>query len=352
MRFPLQRKANICGKLKPMDFSNADITQCVVHGVGNKVREEALKLSKKAVVMDEQLDKYLKRFFLNPFREEQQIHRFFHEMGLDLNEVFQAAQKCFDAGDFLEQSQHIATHLFHQTRNPAIKAGDLFVAYVEGVEYQDEPVHALGIFKSESKQVYLGVDGWEIGLYEGIALNKLDKGCLILDLEEEEGYTCFLYEAGGQVSDYWGNDFLRLKAEDDTYGKTYEFLNQCKQFFTTDLVQEEQIDRASQINLVNDTVKYFQLKDSFQLDEFKEEVLIEEPTKERFDQFLTEKNWEEPQFEIAANAVKKHKRKFKSVLKLDKNFHIYIHGNRDLIEYGVDPESGKKFYKVFFDEEH
>lgn len=41
----------------------------------------------------------------------------------------------------------------------------------------------------------------------------------------------------------------------------------------------------------------------------------------------------------------------KSVIKLDKNFHIYVHGRRDLIERGFDEEKGKKYYKVYFDEE-
>jgi hypothetical protein len=38
------------------------------------------------------------------------------------------------------------------------------------------------------------------------------------------------------------------------------------------------------------------------------------------------------------------------VLKLDKNFHIYIHGGRDMIERGVD-ESGRKYYKIYYNEE-
>ncbi len=41
----------------------------------------------------------------------------------------------------------------------------------------------------------------------------------------------------------------------------------------------------------------------------------------------------------------------RSVLKLDKNFHIYIHGDRELIERGYDEEKGKSFYKVYFEEE-
>ena len=42
-------------------------------------------------------------------------------------------------------------------------------------------------------------------------------------------------------------------------------------------------------------------------------------------------------------------RRSKSVIKLDKNFHIYVHGNRELIEQGED-EKGK-YYKVYFKEE-
>jgi hypothetical protein len=48
--------------------------------------------------------------------------------------------------------------------------------------------------------------------------------------------------------------------------------------------------------------------------------------------------------------VKKQARVFKSVLKLDKNFHIYIHGNRELIEQGVEKD-GRKFYKIYFEKE-
>jgi hypothetical protein len=42
---------------------------------------------------------------------------------------------------------------------------------------------------------------------------------------------------------------------------------------------------------------------------------------------------------------------FKSILKLDKNFHIYIHGRQDLIERGFDEAKGKHFYKVYFEQE-
>ena len=55
------------------------------------------------------------------------------------------------------------------------------------------------------------------------------------------------------------------------------------------------------------------------------------------------------QFDINEDAVKKQARSYKSVIKLDKNFHIYVHGDRKLIEQGED-EKGK-FYKVYYKEE-
>lgn len=45
----------------------------------------------------------------------------------------------------------------------------------------------------------------------------------------------------------------------------------------------------------------------------------------------------------------KQARVFKSVIKLDKNYHIYIHGDRQLIEQGEDNKG--KFYKVYYKEE-
>jgi hypothetical protein len=56
-------------------------------------------------------------------------------------------------------------------------------------------------------------------------------------------------------------------------------------------------------------------------------------------------------FDISDAAVKKQNRVFKSVLKLDKNFHIYIHGKRELIEKGVEAD-GRKYYKIYFNEEN
>jgi hypothetical protein len=57
------------------------------------------------------------------------------------------------------------------------------------------------------------------------------------------------------------------------------------------------------------------------------------------------------EFYISPQAVKKQARVFKSVIKLDKNFHIYVHGDRELIEKGYDEALQKHYYKIYFDRE-
>ena len=57
------------------------------------------------------------------------------------------------------------------------------------------------------------------------------------------------------------------------------------------------------------------------------------------------------EFDISSPAVKKQQKVFKSILKLDRNFHVYIHGNREMIERGYDEERSMNYYKLYFEEE-
>ena len=54
------------------------------------------------------------------------------------------------------------------------------------------------------------------------------------------------------------------------------------------------------------------------------------------------------EFDISDKAVKKAQKQFKSILKLDKNFHIYIHGRHDLMEKGYDEDQRMNYYKLYF----
>ena len=98
-----------------------------------------------------------------------------------------------------------------------------------------------------------------------------------------------------------------------------------------------------------------QRHDQFDKEEFEKDVFFHPNVIEsfqKFDEHYRKENEVElaDNFDISAQAVKQQARAFKSVLKLDKNFHIYIHGNRELIEQGID-ESGRKYYKIYYEHE-
>jgi hypothetical protein len=133
-------------------------------------------------------------------------------------------------------------------------------------------------------------------------------------------------------------------------------MDMCRLFITNDYVNKFEVSKTDQIDLLNRSAEYFKTKEQFSLNEFTEEVMHHPEVVDSFVQF--KKNYEvakqfamEDEFNIDIAAVKKQSKVFKSVLKLDKNFHIYIHGRRDWIEKGIDELSGKKFYKLYFEEE-
>jgi hypothetical protein len=107
--------------------------------------------------------------------------------------------------------------------------------------------------------------------------------------------------------------------------------------------------------LLNKSIDYFKSKESFDIEEFQNEVFNNDELIGSFRSFGT-RYIESSDFDIASSfeispeAVKKQSRVFKSVVKLDKNFHIYIHGRTDLIEKGVDMD-GRKFYKIYYQDE-
>ena len=256
---------------------------------------------------------------------------------------------------------NIAKHLFELSIHPQIKSGDLFVAYFSKINVVDEITDAIGIFKSENRQDFLKVDaaldGFSLHYEDGINIEKLDKGCLIFNTDRDKGYKVCTIDKSNKAGEaqYWMDSFLQLKPCSDDYHYTKEFLNITKNFVTQQLSEEFDVTKAEKIDLLNRSVEYFKSHETFDKNDFEKEVFQDKnmiKSFQNFDEIYREENEIEldDNFDISAQAVKKQARVFKSVLKLDKNFHIYIHGNRELIEQGVEKD-GRKFYKIYFEEE-
>ncbi|MBL0742139.1 nucleoid-associated protein [Chryseolinea lacunae] len=344
-----------------IDRSQSSILQVSVHIVGNRGAQELLKLSEEPLdVDDEKIQSLLLTYFLSNFTTPEYHNFTFSNEDFTLNPLFQFARDVFHEGEsFHENSVNIAKHLYEATQHPNIKSGDLYVARLSGVVIDNQVVDALGIFKSENKESYLKLrtlpGDFYINADEGVNIRKLDKGCLILNQEEEGGYKILIVDnANKSDAQFWKHDFLNVKPWSDAFHHTHNFMNLTRQYVGDQLDEEFSVSKADKIDLLNKSINFFKSKEQFNQSEFEVEVLGDADVIESFRKyertFMTD-NEIVDNFEISAQAVKRQARVFKTVLKLDKNFHIYIHGNRELIEKGYDEVMRKHYYKIYFDEE-
>ncbi|HBH22609.1 MAG TPA: hypothetical protein DDY13_04220 [Cytophagales bacterium] len=344
------------------DFSDAAITNLSVHFVGNKIQEESIRLSDRQLQLDEVILETLTRYFTKPFKD-QPFYHLFHETDLSLNEVYVYAKSIFDdrlaTDNFHLQSIKLARHLYECADHPNIKGGEFYVTYFDQCYVGDKMTSAIGLFKSENKDAYLKVfeenNEFEIRKEEGININKLDKGCIIFNLQEEEGYKVMLIDNTNkqQEAQYWKDHFIQAQPIKDNYYHTQNYMQLCKDF-AMDAFPEA--GKADKLALANESATFFKETEAFDKTSFHEKVLQEPEIIEAFEDYkqnyVAQKEIDiVDEFDVAPQAVIKMKRVFKSVIKLDKNFHIYVHGNRDLIKKGYDEDSGYHFYQVFFKEE-
>lgn len=346
-------------------FVDASIASISVHKTGNKATDEPLVLSEQPLTQpDDILGELLLQYFVQPFEKINEIYRLSHPSNdLSLNEIHHFVTAIFDnAASFHENSLQIARQLYETADNPKIKPGELYVCHFKQLQLEGESLEAVGIFKSESKEPFLKVQqqGKNFSLqYEEHAINikKLDKGCLIFNTEKEAGYKVAVIDQTNRAEAvYWTDEFLQLKVRNDNYNQTQHVLTAYKHFVTEKMEEDFSISKADKIDLLNRSIRYFKENESFNLNQFSDVVIDNPKGAALFKAYKQEyeQEWDTPiedGFSISTNAVKKQARVFKSVLKLDKNFHIYIHGNRNLIEQGTEPD-GRKYYKIYFNEEH
>jgi hypothetical protein len=343
------------------NFTETNIYNFIVHRVGNKTAEENCFLSQNRIAVNQEVKELLTHYFVSSFKSSEYFN-FYHDIDINMNEVFACATTIFDNPEtLLEQSVNLAKHLYEQSVHPKIKGGEFYVVYFKDCMIDGETVDAVGLFKSENKDTFLKVypagDGFEIESEKGININKLDKGCLIFNTEQENGYVVAVVDNTnrGIEAQYWIDDFLHVRQRKDEYYNTQNFLSLAKHFIKDELPQHFEISTPDQADLLSKSIAFFKENDNFNIEEFTNEVIEQPEVIEKFNQYKSEyaKEYDmeiEDNCTISESAVKKQSRIFKSVIKLDKNFHIYIHGDRNLIEQGEDTKG--KYYKVYYREEN
>ncbi len=336
------------------------ISKIIIHKVGNKINQEPLVLSQEEYLPADEMKEMLEDYFLKSFKSEEQF-RFYSDTYLVNNPVYSSVSEIFeDRAKFVYESENIAQHLYDVTENTRVQNGELFIVYFEGEENADgNKIDSIGIFKTENKNPYLKIfpngEAFDIEKDYGIGLSKLDKGALIYNSSRDTGFAVSVVDnnKNGDMY-YWFEDFLKVKQRDDEYFHTQETLAVYKEYITKQLPQEFETTKADQADFLNKSINFFKEKEVFDYEQFTKEVLEDDNVIESFSNFKSDYEQEmqvsiAEDFAINEAAVKKQSRSFKSVIKLDKNFHIYVHGDRKLIETGQD-EKGK-YYRLYFEEE-
>ena len=336
------------------------IHNITVHFVGNKSIEELLCLSKTNLIIDDDVIVPLEKYFLDSFSTDEYF-QLYHDSGLEYNVVYGITSQIFDNPDcLLEQSVNLAKHLYEQSTHPKIKGGEFYTVYFKDCLLDGETVDAVGLFKSENKDTFLKVlrEGGNFNLEseQGINIKKLDKGCLIFNKERENGYVVAVVDNTNRGVDaqYWIDDFLHVRQRKDEYANTENVMAMAKQFITKELPKEFEVPKADQIDLLNRSLQFFKEKDTFDIEDFANEVIEQPEVIESFKNY--KKTFEEERameiddsFAISQHAFKKQQRSYKRIIRLDKKIQIIIDGNRDHVEQGED-EKGK-YYKVYYNTE-
>lgn len=354
-------------------FDASCISSVAIHHVGNKTTDEGLILSQHAILPDDALQDLLAQFLLSSFKGEE-YYQLFGDPSLESNAIYPIAHRLFDNPALLHESScTIARLLYDACSHPNIKAGDLFVVYFKDCQLGGETLDAIGIFKSENREAFLRInrdeETWSrlqddptasaeftVDILHGISTSKLDKGALIFNSEADHGYLLSVVDNTNRGADaiYWKDDFLHVRQRQDAYYNTHQTMQLYKEFVSKELPQQFEVSKADQADLLNKSVQFFKQNDSFEIDDFERDVLQQPEVIDSFrqyrDDFSKRNDVELPDsFGISDGAVKQQSRSYKSVIKLDKNFHIYVHGDRQLIEQGED-EKGK-YYKVYYNQE-
>jgi hypothetical protein len=340
-----------------IDFSRAELTHFILHGVGNKGLGEALNFKDQPILFKDDFTKEtVLKYLLSSFKTDM-YYQFKGKIDLTLNSVANCAEDLFNSQVmFTKISQNIAKILYDQTIHPKIKGGAFYVCFFKDVVVDGELVNCVGLFKTERYETYIKLNesSFDIDTDHGIDVSKLDKGCLIFNTDKMDGYKISIVNNGKsnhETALYWTEDFLNAKLKANAYYHTKNQIDICRAFVEEKLNHINELDRLA---ILNRSVNYFTEIAHYHQNEFNKEVLKDDALIEDFTEY--QKDYQDrlnipkapEEFDVSATAVKQNKKHMRQVIKLDKNFHLYVHANTQHIEKGYDEKKGMKFYKVYF----
>lgn len=344
-----------------IDFSRAQLTHYIVHGIGNKGLGEELNLTDKVIEFkDDFVKETALRYFLSPFKTDV-YHQFKGKIDVSLASVANCCEDIFTSRkEFIEHSKKIATQLYNQSMHPKTAGGHLHVCFFTDAVCDGELLDVIGLFKTERQETFIKLEEigpeYAIETENGIDIHKLDKGCLVFDTEKNSGYKLSIIDTNNKVAEcalYWEEDFLNAKIKTNAYYHTSKFIDTARGFCEEILTEANDVSKEDRNMMLNQSISYFKDREKFSLKDFETEILIQPELIDSFKEYREDYAnrmdlVKVDEFDVSPTAVKKNNKYMRSVIKLDKNFQIYVHARHQYIEKGFDEEKGLKFYKLFY----
>ncbi len=332
-----------------LEVTDSKLTHYIVHGIEDTIVFGEEVFSQPEVL----LEAAFTQLAFSKIRIEQQ-YEFFHESNIELNEVYMYAKNIFnDESRFLEESKHIATHLESVSNHPNIKNGDLFIGLFEDCLVGTETRKVLSVVKIDEKELFLDVKNEQntmtVSGIDGINVRKINNAAIIVDMGPDEEPIVFMRTRRKDDVVYWQERFLKVKVQDEAYEKTDLALQEMRKH----ILKEENYSNTEKLGLLNKTLDYFRSEEEFQVDNYIDTV-FEAPEESTRDVIVNSvKPYETI---ISETAIEKAEKNFKRKIKLDENIEIVVNVRdieevEKLIEVGRDETTGRKFYKIYFEEE-
>ena len=344
-----------------MKPKNDRITHMIVHHVGNKSNGEGVGFSERELdfsSIEPELLKLVERSF-----NQKDLYHFYYEGTVELNPVFSFIKAIFGNPDaIITQSRHIAKILYDCSTHPKVKPGELSVIYISDYELDGETVDALAIIKSETRQSVLQLDrtqdGFVVSMNDAINLSKVEKGCIVFNVDREEGYRIAIVDNSSSSGDakYWKDSFLHVASYNGAHHQTSSLINLATEFISDAVAGDRSISSVEKAMIANRSKQVLaeSEQDTISFDDYSHAVFKDSRLEDKFAQYA-EENAPAELAELGSISVEKkavNKRRLRiSTIHLDDNFDILIRGGDDHIIRGYDEDAAMSYYTLYFEKE-
>lgn len=330
-----------------------NIKAAVVQRVGNKSNDDGVAFSDSLCQM-EGVEEHLLSLINASFKFDD-WKQFYYIDGLEMNPAYRFVTKIFeDENNLVKQSNNLARHLYEQSIHPNIKIGEFYVVLLDGCVIDGVETNAVGLFKSEVMETVLTVkmehNHLVLSPQMGMSLKKLEKGCIIFNVEKEQGYKLAVVDNTNPKSDahYWADNFLHVKDCNDDYHQTVKLMDMCTGF-VQQLKEQSEVDS---VIAAKKTAELLKTSETVQVDDLADLLCQNEEQKQAFDTYRQSFEEEHGSFadeiSVVSKAASRKPVSRMNVLKLGNDFEVKVLNPDADIESGVDELSGKRFYTLYY----